>query len=707
MSLRRILYGCAGACFLTACGTDEEGGPTASSTFSFGAALADFFVADFSPYEADALALRTTNPRYTIQDFFWSIPAFPAVVYDSFSLAHSNVEYAHAVGLTGAGQIISIIDSGFLTTHDEFSGKTISTVSGLAALGVDDHGTSVASVAAGVSDNGQTIGVAPGADLQLGSFNTLETITNATTQATTLGAIVQNNSWGYGLNISRDNFDLIFDGSTGSAYLSALSDFTDSGLVVFAASNIPSDTSAEIMAALPSILPALETSWLATINAVPVFSGSDIVSVSRVSAACLEAAAWCLAADGTSYGAVASGTSDYELATGTSFAAPQVAGAVALLAEAFPTLSAQEIRARLLASANNGFYEHTGFVEFAPGIEHGFDDEFGHGFLDLRAALLPIGGAYVPTTLGNVELNQPVLVSGGMAGDSLSTRLAQYDIMVVDGLGGGFSTPADVLTGQALPTQNPAATLGELLLSDLNSDGGDPFHPSPAFSSFVTGQELNVDLDDNRFTLLLPQEGSSSPSYGVSFSRGFDLANTTLNLGLSAMHEGDGFVGMQGLSATGSLKSDHLAAIFDWAVPMSSGQEIHLSGSVGMARPNGSIPTMSMNPVQYNSLKLSYDARDVWGGGDRVSFGVGLPHAVQAGSVGVVLPVAMSASGATFETQNVSLSPDARQLDLSIGYGTPISKNSEIIMSLTHSLNDGNISGRSDTVSAIGYRFQF
>lgn len=195
-------------------------------------ALTAFFVDDFGPLEGAAATLRDTDPRYTSQDFSWSFNG-SGTVYDSYSLAHARVEYAHAAGLTGAGQTISIVDTGFLTTHDEFTGKTISTSGGFTP-GNEDHGTSVASIAAGVAGSGQIIGVAPGAALQLGSFDTFNAMTAATQQAISLGAIVQNNSWGYDLNASSGNFQSVFGGADGAAYLSALTQFASSGIVVFA-----------------------------------------------------------------------------------------------------------------------------------------------------------------------------------------------------------------------------------------------------------------------------------------------------------------------------------------------------------------------------------------------------------------------------------------------------------------------------------------
>ena len=63
---------------------------------------------------------------------------------------------------------------------------------------------------------------------------------------------------------------------------------------------------------------------------------------------------------------------------------------MALLAEAFPNHTAEQITDRLLAYADNSFFNHDAVVTFGNGVKHGYDDEFGHGILDIYAALLPI-----------------------------------------------------------------------------------------------------------------------------------------------------------------------------------------------------------------------------------------------------------------------------------------------------------------------------
>jgi len=673
--------------------------------------LSAFFVSDWTPFEAAATALRTMNPLYTVQQFSWWQNSTPPV-YDSYSIANARVEYAHAAGLTGAGQIISIVDAGFLQSHDEFAGKTIYLPGGGNNPGVDDHGTSVASVAAGIATGGQMIGVAPGAALALGSFNGDASLTAANNQAASLGAIVQNNSWGRvdsggnELAATAAEFQNAFSGASGTTYYNSILNLAQNTVVVFAASNDVTRTTVDLMGGLPLLDPVLQNSWITVINVVPTFSGSSITSGAIVSSACLEAAAWCMAADGSVYAALSTGNSNYDLAFGTSFAAPQVSGAIALLAEAFPALNAEELRARLLASADNGFYTHTGYVEFSPTVSHGFDPQFGHGFLNMQAALSPIGGSYLPRSSGGaVAVNSPTVLSSGMVGATLSTRLAQYDLVVVDGLGSGFDLPASVLAASATPVYDPFGSIYDLLASDLGSGLVDPFSPGSAFSASAKGRELAFETGDLRLAMLVPDDGASD--IGLSVSRQFDFDRSQLRLGLSIMRETDGFVGVSSLLPGEAISGNHGAVTVDWGVALANDAQIALSGSVGIAQPDGYLSDMDMSAVGYNSVSLSYSLKNTWAKGDRVSFGIGLPQAIGSGQARATLPVAYANGAASFSTVDIALAPEARQVDLSVGYGVPLARGADILFRAVRSLNDGNIAGRAGAEATVALRMQF
>ena len=99
---------------------------------------------------------------------------------------------------------------------------------------------------------------------------------------------------------------------------------------------------------------------------------------------------WCIFAPGsriyTTNGAYFGTARDFHRTTGTSFAAPHVSGAVAAVWAAFPAKTGDQIVQRILDTARqvdtaNGNYDST----------TGLSPIYGHGALDLGAALNPVG----------------------------------------------------------------------------------------------------------------------------------------------------------------------------------------------------------------------------------------------------------------------------------------------------------------------------
>ena len=127
-------------------------------------------------------------------------------------------------------------------------------------------------------------------------------------------------------------------------------------------------------------------------------------------------------------------TEAYLLASGTSFAAPHVTGALAVLTGAFKdNLSTKEIIDRLYKTANK---------------EGEYADEatYGQGLLDLGAAVSPVGflSAYSDNlSSGNsFSLEGSYLKTGMSFGNSLKISLQKDHIALFDALGAPFFVPA-------------------------------------------------------------------------------------------------------------------------------------------------------------------------------------------------------------------------------------------------------------------------
>ncbi len=707
---------------LSACNSGTGGGGTGGGGTGGGGFLSDsvfssFFINSYTPADiANASYLRSL-PIYNNQTETWW-DAISGVYRTTNSLTDSGIEFAHAVGLTGAGQRISIEDNGFLTSHADIASR-VWTIPGIStaidwASSSPGHGTHVATVAAGDGTGGKMAGAAPGAEMLLTDASTYSERAQVNNTAKTWGAIAQNNSWGLvrasgsPYKATWSDYNSIFGSYSGNQWAQSYDNLAQSAVIVFAVSNTTSNTSSDLMDALPNFRPQLENSWIAVANGRPVRSGSTIVGVRLRSSRCLEAARWCIVANGTNWGGDVTGNTSYSWGTGTSFAAPLVTGSIALLAEAFPGLSAQALRARLLASADNSFFAHTGYVQFSPSVRHGYNAEFGHGFLDVKAALLPIGGSYLPLSSGKqLNVTEPLIASGGMAGDALVAALATRSVPITDGLGAGFDVPASIMAAQSMPKFDPMASISNVLGVDLSQDVLDPYRAVSVFSDSTNSQQFELDTEAATLTVLVPALGSPEEKYGISASRVFDLGTGDIRLALATTRETGGFAGLKELTGGSSIAGLSTTASFDWNLPVARNAALRLSGALGVAIPRGTVGDMSFSPVSYNSLNLSYGAHDVLGLGDRFSLGVGMPQAVQSGSMRVTLPATLSDGSVGFDTLDMPLAPKGRQLDLTIAYGMPIAEGAELVMSAVRSLNAGNVAGTNTSEAAIGLRFAF
>ncbi len=666
-------------------------------------------------FDSAAQTLLSSDPRYTRQiTNGWSIQLDDgsfATGLNSYPLQSSGAAFAHAAGLTGAGQTVALADTHLNTTHEVFSGKPSGSVTVdsntplVADQGENNHGTTVASIIAGQSSS--FIGVAPGANLLFGAYSNDQTLTSITNAAASANAVALNNSWGYDTAfVSASSFQAAFSGASGLGYLTALKNYAANGVVVFAVSNNTTHTHSTIMDALPYVDPSLEAGWIAVANGVPTQSGQSVTSVQMLSAGCMESARWCLVADGGWQGATSQSNISYGFGTGSSFAAPQVSGALALLAEAFPGLSPHDLRVRLLASADNHFFTPDGSVELATGFNKNYSFTYGVGFLDIRAALLPIGPTSMSLANGSVQLtNQPILMSGAALGDAVAQSLEGVNVGVQDALKADFIQSGAALAGAVAPASLSRTLLSRSLADDLTSTRtasvtaiSDPFS---AFSGLpVAVTDLSGQLGAS---VLLP--GGTGGSYGFSVKKALTDGPTRLELGVKVAHD-QGSV--MGFGATGGgAGADMLALQLGLSQSLGSTGFLSLSGEVGIANLGTQAALTHVSTAGFNSVALDIGSREVFAAGDRLAFGVSMPVAVTSGHAQIVLPVARSALSKSFEAIELNLAPSDREVDMRISYQRPLSPGVEMLVELVHAENFGNRAGAQDTAGVLTVKYAF
>ena len=152
--------------------------------------------------------------------------------------------------------------------------------------------------------------------------------------------------------------------------------------------------------------------------------------ISAFSNRCGVAAAWCMVAPDENIFTTTTG-GGYTTVSGTSFAAPQISGALAILKQEFPNLTAAQLVSRLLNTATD---------LGAPGV----DAIYGHGLINLAAASNPVGVTGISTTgllSGNIiPITGSTLSYGRAFGSSIASAFNGVNVVVLDSYGAAFNT---------------------------------------------------------------------------------------------------------------------------------------------------------------------------------------------------------------------------------------------------------------------------
>ena len=704
-----------------------------------------------------------------------------------------NSHKAHGYGLTGSGETIAIIDAGFSINHNELNTKTITQYgTQTAATGVNataDHGLIVSSVAAGEDDGTGMQGVAPAASLHIASYNQTNGNTyypthwaNATDNASS--AVAQNNSWGinyqidslksdissnswtnaYGISQKFHSSGFTSNEASANAYITALDNFQDHGVIVYALSNSTSFTDADFQAALPELFSNLEEAWITAVN-VEITGSPGNETYIRKSAPCGSTGKYCLGADGYQIVGAAyhnSSTSYYwNGVSGTSFVAPQISGAIAILAEAFPNHTPAQLTDRLLASADNSFFSHDSAVTFGNGVSHGYDDEFGHGIMDIYAALNPITtSAYTRIYTGTstevgeeYQLGNSKLYTSNSIGDSFQKGLVGEIGYTYDDLGGGFEYDMSYHVN-LLNNLDHSLSLNEEL-NQLSTSSGSLVDTKNSYpkNEISIGQAAlpvkNFFEDKNSLTNLL----EFLPSYldsdrnSLGLGKSISLSNSTIEVGLTmpidrrdgvkngsrsnlvgSIEYGDpkktsisfmaglseendsllGSVGENAFSLSGSKATTTFTAlkankhIFD---------NISITGIASLANTNMTRPKNSLidsaSNLKSSTVTLSANVKDLTHD-DLLSVYINQPNRVEDGSIGIKSSSLVDSNNRIAQViKDIDLRPSSRQVNIGFSYRKNMSK--DLAFSLKHLITKNlnhNIDSKKLNSSYIGIGFK-
>lgn len=367
-----------------------------------------------APTATTPAPIATTTPTTTPT----AIPASTfqtAEYYRSTGAVYHQAISAWETGASGKNVTLGIVDSGIDTTNTEFAGRispaSRDVVGSRSLIPDDDHGTQVAlTAAAGRNDSG-VMGIAWGATILMARADAPGSCT------TSGGCSFDDSAVAAGINLAATNgakvINLSLGGSAPSATLvRAVAQAAAAGVVVIvSAGNDGGSTTATSDPASPEPF-ASGLRQAGNGNVIIAGSVNNQGVISGFSNRAGTETNWFLGALGEGVCCVYSG-SQIQITTqggqqfqtvvsGTSFAAPQIAGAAALLLEAFPNLTATQVVNLLLSSASDAG---------APGT----DPIYGRGILNIANAFAPKGQTTLASTTSLVPL-------GGVTG-TVSTAM--------------------------------------------------------------------------------------------------------------------------------------------------------------------------------------------------------------------------------------------------------------------------------------------
>jgi hypothetical protein len=370
---------------------------------------------------------------------------------------------AYQAGATGQGILAGVIDDGIDQDSPEFAGRISPQSADLAGTrginGEGTHGTNVAQVLLGGKNDAGTFGIAFNANLLVlradrpGSCATEDPSNDESGCRFPETAIAAGLDRAIGAGARVVNISLGGEDPPGATLRAAVARATAAGIIVIVSAGNDGDTTAN--GNDPNNPDFFARGLRDAGGGLVVIAGSvnDNGAISGFSNRAGVYAASYLSALGEGVccayenGVLKTEGNFVFVLNGTSFAAPQVAGAVALIAQAFPNLSSQQIVSLLYQSARDAGAA-------------GDDAVFGQGILDIARAFQPMGATSLAGTSTPVALGAPLGILGGPMGDAGGAGTTG---LVTDGFGRAFNVDFGGSLGSRRPDFKLSGAIGGLV----------------------------------------------------------------------------------------------------------------------------------------------------------------------------------------------------------------------------------------------------
>jgi len=705
---------------------------------------------------------------------FYETPEYLGKLFTSSADVDTSVELtrasaAYARGATGRGIVVAVIDTDVDTTISEFAGRIAGTHdvcataisscgSGRAATDVDTdgHGSMVASVIAankndigihGLAYQAQVLAIradTPGNCQRTGpdencSFNDTNLV-RAINYAVANGARIINMSLGGEGAISTTLRNAIVSATNQGVLFTIAAGNEGAAATATAAAKGINPTEPAIVAGDPGVngrvvavgaidnagnMATFSNRAGSTANFYLLAPGVRVTTAGVDDNVRLPSSPSCSASVTTSCNDL-DNDGDYWRSSGTSFAAPAVAGALALMLELFPNITPQNALAALLTTADD-FVTTTPDAITGLAAGAGTDVVGGRGIMNLARAFAPIGTTTLSFDGEQVAVAEALGPAGGALGDWMEASGA-FDGLVFQDIYdrgfeidttrmmagrarfGDFAIRADYARGRAR-----AVRLGDAQLSWFNA-------PEPAYDPRIPWQEapdatfaLSYAFGDTQVSvgrgggaerltpgLSLVEDPSGPPMLGsgdswTSVSHAFGAltfdARTSEGSGRSANAIG---FGTQGETSTGDAWAMRLgyASLRDANTALGGALQSRFGGEdqtrmsalslegrrdLGAWTFSGVVEAADVQIARLNVSDLwtsswSLSASHPFAGG-AMRFTAGQPRRAEGGDLTFRAPVELTRAGQlVFADRTAALTPSGRELDLEAAWSTKLAE---------------------------------